>query len=533
MMAATHTGAETGFNLEQAKKILRRRAAWLYVPAALAVLVSLGLALGLPPRYEASTTLLIEPQGIPEKLVETTVVQDKEARFHNIRLQILSRDNLSANIDEFDLYPSIRAPREELVERMRLDVTIEPILPQIVDPRRPLEIDSFRIAYRGSRPDVVAAVANQLAREFIRENLDVRASDAEDTSDFIEAELAARQAELSSVAQEITAYKEKYLGELPEQLESNRRAVERMTALLTQQRGALDVAQRQVSVLRQQIREHRVSGASAQDDPVRRKSALELQLNNYRSWGYTGKHPDVVAARAEIAELDRRIAAQESEGGPRIMSPQEAQLQAELRNYQVQVSVLRGEIGEASQQIADYERRIESAPRRTVELGRLEASAESLMSLIQTLQVKKAEADIARSMELKQKGERFRVIESAVPPEWPYSPNRPLVFVIGTFLGLMAGAALLVFREVADRSYHSAVELQENLGLPVLATVPVIRLPGELAERRARNLRLGLSGAAVLLVLLFGGLVLYYVRGDAPTGVRATPEVAAGQHGDV
>ena len=58
------------------------------------------------------------------------------------------------------------------------DITIEPILPPIVDPRRPVEIDSFRIAYRGQTPDTVAAVANELAREFIRENLEVRSADA-------------------------------------------------------------------------------------------------------------------------------------------------------------------------------------------------------------------------------------------------------------------------------------------------------------------------------------------------------------------
>ena len=79
-MAATQTGGETGFNLEQAGKILRRRAWWFALPAALGVVLGLGLAVGLPPEYEASTTVLIEPQGIPEKLVETTVVPDKEAR---------------------------------------------------------------------------------------------------------------------------------------------------------------------------------------------------------------------------------------------------------------------------------------------------------------------------------------------------------------------------------------------------------------------------------------------------------------------
>ena len=47
-MAATQTGGETGFNLEQAGKILRRRAWWFALPAALGVVLGLGLAVGLP-----------------------------------------------------------------------------------------------------------------------------------------------------------------------------------------------------------------------------------------------------------------------------------------------------------------------------------------------------------------------------------------------------------------------------------------------------------------------------------------------------
>jgi len=69
-------------------RIFQRRFAWLVVPSVVGVVVAAIVALALPPVYTASTTILIEPPGIPDRLVETTVVQDKEARFHNIRLRI-------------------------------------------------------------------------------------------------------------------------------------------------------------------------------------------------------------------------------------------------------------------------------------------------------------------------------------------------------------------------------------------------------------------------------------------------------------
>jgi uncharacterized protein involved in exopolysaccharide biosynthesis len=301
---------------------------------------------------------------------------------------------------------------------------------------------------------------------------------------------------------------------------------------LAQKRAELEVADRQVRMLKDQVQAVQIASTSAEEDPVRRRSSLELQLNVFKSRGFTEKHPDVVAAKAEIAELDRQIEEEGEDGKKRVVSPQEAQMMRELRNYRVQSDVLKGEIELIAQQIEAYEVRIESTPQRAAELGGLEEAAVSSAELIRTLQLKKAEADIARSMELKQKGERFRVVESAVPAESPVSPNRPLVFVVGTFLGVMMGAGLLVFREMADRSFYSVPELGDALGLTVLAAVPVIRLPGEMAERRARHLRWGLSTAVLAALLLAGGLVIYSTRSGV-SDVDPTPEVAAGHRGDV
>lgn len=530
---AGNPAPETSLNVEQVRRIFRRRGRWFLIPVALGVAVSLGLALGLPPRYEAATTVLIEAQGIPERLVETTVVQAKEARFHNLRLQILARDNLSGIIDEFGLYATMNVPREEVVDRMRLDISIEPILPAIVDPRRPVEIDSFQIAYRGGQPEVVAAVANRLAREFIRQNIEVRAADAEDTSEFIDTELTQRRADLDDLSQAITKFKEEHLGELPEQLADNRRAAERLNFALSEKRAQLDVARRQVNVLQRQLHELRIATSSAEDDPVRRRSMLELQLNLFRSRGFTDKHPDVIAAEAEMAKLDGIIEEREQTGNRRSVSPQEAQMLRELRNYRVETTVVEQEVEALTADLETYQARIENTPRRTAALSAMEENAAGLAELIRTLQVKKAEADIARSMELKQKGERFRVIEWAEPPESPVSPNRPLVFVIGTFLGLMFGAGLLVLRELADRSYHSAADLQQALGFPVLAAVPVIRLPSEIAERRARQLRWGISCAALAALLIVGGLFFLYASSDPSPNPSSAEMGFSGRRGDV
>ncbi len=129
--------SDFGFSLEDLSGIVRRRFWWFGVPAGLGALLGLILALSWPAEYEAASIVMIAPQGVPERLISSTVSSNTEARYGQIKLQILARDNLSSINDEIELYADEQSttPREELVARMRGALTIEPLPPAIVDPR--------------------------------------------------------------------------------------------------------------------------------------------------------------------------------------------------------------------------------------------------------------------------------------------------------------------------------------------------------------------------------------------------------------
>jgi capsular polysaccharide biosynthesis protein len=46
---------------------------------------------------------------------------------------------------------------------------------------------------------------------------------------------------------------------------------------------------------------------------------------------------------------------------------------------------------------------------------------------------------------------------------------------MGTVIGLMAGFGLAWFRESLDQSFHSVPEVEEYLGIPVIATIPSLK----------------------------------------------------------
>lgn len=526
--------SEAAFSIADLALIFRRRILWFATPAGLGILAALALAIGLPSVYEAETTILIEPPTIHPDLVTSTVVSDKESRFQQVRLRLLARDSLSEIIEEYELYAKADTPMEPRVEQMRNETTIEPILPQIVDPRRPVEIDSVRIAFRHGDPVTSANVATSLAREFIRLNIEARSADAQGTSDFLGAELRREEQELGRVLDEIRAFREKHAGELPDQLLMNRTNLDRLKRDLARIQGDHQEAVAQVQLIQAQLQEVR-SASGGEESPQQRKEMIEAALSSYRASGYTDKHPDVILAKAQLAEVERDMAerAADEHAAPAPASRLEERLAVELRNATVAAQVKAQEIEATHEEVAMYQVRIENTPKRQAELGQLEAKALAMENAIAEFRQKKARADLAKSLEAKQKGEKYRVIESAEPPESPVSPNRPLVFVIGTIAGLTVGFAALVLREVTDGRVYTISELHDTLPIPVLAAVSNIRLASEVAEMRARVRRWSLSGAAALVVTaLIGGAVYFYLSAEPPPAAGA-PATAGTGAGDV
>ncbi len=528
-MPAIQQQQELGFSLGDLVSVFRRRIAWFVSPAVVGLIGALVVALVIPPVYEAETTILIEPSTVRDEFVRSTVVADKEARFEQTRLRLLARDALATIIQKkgHELYAGEAIPMEEKVDLMREEVTIEPILPAIVDPRKELEVDSVRIAFRHDDPIEAASVANDLAREFIRINIEARNADAQGTSDFIAAELAREETELAKILAEISDYQAKHDGELPDQLVQNRLTLDRVSRELAEKQASLEAARAQVSLIQRELITLRGGGGETENTPGRRKQAIETSLANMRANGLTDKHPDVIAQTAELVEIEKMItanAAASDGASASAISPSEARVLQEQRDNQVKVNVLSLEVERLSDEIATHEARIAATPNHQAELGQLEARAVAHERAIQDFRQKKALADMAKSLEAKQRGERYRVIESAEPPESPVEPNRPLVFAIGAILGLVAGIAALVVRELTDQRLATLADLQAAIPLPVLGSVSLIRLPAEIAEMRARIRRWSLGGAAAAVVMLLVGSAVWFFATRPPA--EAAPEEA-------
>src|SRR5438270_8647404 len=89
--------------LEYCRLILRYR--WAILLGTLVLTLGFTIIIGrLPNVYQATTTILVDPQQIPEKYVSPAVASDPSDRLNIITQQVLSRTRLQSVIDDLDLY---------------------------------------------------------------------------------------------------------------------------------------------------------------------------------------------------------------------------------------------------------------------------------------------------------------------------------------------------------------------------------------------------------------------------------------------
>ena len=526
---------DQGFDLKDVRGLVRRRAPLALATAGALLLLSIVVAAFLPNQYEAYTTLLIEPQSISKKLVEGGAEEgDLNNRLHLMTMTIFSRPRLSKVIDDLKLYPELSKTktREEVIEYMRDHLRVEPVLPELEQGRvqhtRDTEINTFRLFFRHESAELSSAVANRLANDFIEEHIKERVQVSGDTSDFIENELTRLQSRIQEVEGKIAAVKAQNPGRLPEDLDAKQRLLEQAMMNLRGAQRDLAEAESDEAFYRQQALTAGLATPTLTDEanPARRLQVLEIQLGEARARGLTEKHPDVMAILQEIESLKQKVAATDGDGTSMSLPQQNAE--AERRRAALRAESAKQEVGRISEQVQDVQNRINDTPRVAEDLAALDREYKHLYESYQDFSSKRLEAGVAANMERRQKGEQVRVLESAVPPPDPSSPNRLLIVAMGLVLGLGMGAGLAVLTENLDSSFHGPRDLQSALKIPVLAAVPAILLDADRQAQRRQRLRRTAATVVVTLFVLIGsaGGYLWVNGGGGSQGGAEPAEVA-------
>ena len=526
-------------------EIALKRRWYIIIPFCLSMLTGIYLAVTLPRLYEAKTLIFVQPQRVPTDFVRSIISVDIDSRIRTISQQILSRTNLEKIIENFNLFsePKLTSMFMEdkvgdLRKRIRIDVT------KARQARRK-DADAFSISFKGQDPEKVMKIANALATYFIDENLKVREAQAVGTSDFLKDELGSMRNRLVALEESLRKYRVTYMGELPEQLETNLRILDRLQDRLNTKQESLRSAKSALVVLEKQISDaqelYRGVTSLESGKIVEHEMSDQAKLNLLKKERsdllarYTDRHPDIIRQKKIIDDLEAKIQNENQEAAQEL-PPGQANNKETFKETSIiadkytstlmkqrleiinEIKIIQTDIAKLTQRSHMHQKRVENTPKREQELLSLKRDYQNIKDTYDSLLSRKLEAELAVNMEKKQKGEQFRIIDPARLPKKPVSPDMKKLFLMTLAAGLGIGCVLVFLLEYLNTSFNRFEEIEPFLGIPVLATIPSIINPRNVKKRKI-SMALSIISIMFSFVLLAGFAFLTF------NGVDQTKEL--------
>lgn len=432
-----------------------------YVLFCFIVMLAVGVtaAFVLPRTYRSTATLLVQSQDLPTTIVEAPTNGAVEQRIARIRQQVLSRGDLIQLIEQNDLYPDERRtqPLSKIIEKMRAATNVG-ALSSDIGQQSGTQNNTIAIAMSFDYSD--PAKTQAVLQSFVTKFLSMSSEDVEDqaslTVRFLQDQATKLQSQISGIEGQITALKSRNGAALA----SNGAPPLIDTGSFSAQIASLQSENRQL-----------IAASRKGGDGDGALAQAEAQLAAAQSQ-YSDSHPDVIAAKEKVKEL--RQMAQASNSGSTIQQ----QISANNASIHQLMEQRDGMLARANAQIAGQAR----APAIEEQAMQLENQAATLRTQYQGVSENLLKAQNSARMASEQRAERLTLVEPANLPDHPFSPNRPLLIAAGAAAGLGLGLLLALGMEFLSRPVRSPKQL-ENLGIPVIGVVPLIKSKSESSSR--------------------------------------------------
>ena len=479
--------------------ILRRRSWLLILPAAIGVVVGYTVSLALHARYTSHTVVLVEQPVVPDDYVKPVVSEDLNQRLASMQEQILSRTRLQHLVEQFGMYKEdvSKVPMEVLVARLQKSIAVKPLNP--TQGTQPTALPGFNVDVTLGEPWLAQRVCTEITSMFMEQNLRLRQQQAEDTTQFLGAQLEEAKTKLDEQDAKLADFQSRYVGELPENEQNNLTLLMGLSPQLEAATQAVNQAREEKafveSMLSQQLAAWDSSQKGQNPETLEQQLAKEQEQLLSLQQRYTDKHPDVVKLKNDIAELQKRI--QDSatkkqkepiEAGTKNLGlepPEIQQLRAQLHQSELAVAQKQEEQAHLQEQLRTLQSRLQLSPKIQQQFKSLTRDYQTALGFYNDLLKKRNESQMATELEHRQQGEQFRVLDAPSYPERPSFPNRSLFGLGGLGAGLIAGLGLVQLAEWRDKSMRSKQDVEIYLRLPILAQISVMK--PNLRQKNGRN----------------------------------------------
>lgn len=437
------------------RSILIRK--WLVISIILiGVISAAGYTLWQVPQYRSSVTIEILKKD--DSIIEGVGIgQDNvaDATFMATQYELLRSRALAERVAEvLDLPSDARYANQDAKRSRRLEAATQAVLfgSGVAPVRRSRVIE---ISYTSIHPSEASRIANAIAENFIESNMERKYNATAYARRFLEERLASTKRLLEDSQRKLVAYaQDKGIIELGAEGAPSLDA-----SSLIALNDALAQAQSERISAEQTYREA-VSNPLTREfigdevlAPVKeRRSKLVAEYEENLSL-FKPDYPDMLKLSARIQSLDREIEATKNGLVGSLETAYRAALGRE-QSLQSRVDGLKEEVQDLRNRRIEYE-----ILQREVDTTRSQYEA-----LLQRLKEVSFASGVANS--------QVSIVDRAVPPTRPFSPNLKLNVAIGFAASLLIGVGLALVLGFFDDTIKTPEDVEEKLGLPTFGVIP-------------------------------------------------------------
>lgn len=433
-----------------------------------------------PERYEAKSTVFIERSVLDNLFQGMAVTRSIEDRLRVLSYALNSRSLLQKVIQDLDVdLVGEAGSTAAMVERFQRNTEINV-----------KDADLFTITYRDENPRLAQDYVNTLIRKYIEENLSSSREGSYGANRFLQEQMEHFRARLQEAEGRLTAYRRQqhYLIGMDESV--------LMGELRTLGASLEELGIRKNELLaRQQVLNRGAQGSASSTEYLaelqRRRDQLLLT--------YTERYPEVQLVDAEIAQVRQALRT----GKAPEFTLENSSVEASLVAIELDALLKREE--QLRRDLDERKAILSSLPEKRRVLNELERDRNALRETYDQLVTRYGRSEVSVQMELQDKAGTFRIVDPAMLPQVPISPNRIPLLLLCLAGGIGIGFVVVYALDYFDSSLKGIDEVQA-IGLPVLALIPKVTTMEERVRERKKTVALTAFVAAYLagftLVLL-------------------------------
>ncbi len=433
---------------------LKARKLAFIIVLTLFVAAAIAMSLILPKRYTSTASVVIDVKS-PDPIAGMVLPGMMTPAYMATQLEIIRSDRVAQRVIQalrLGEQAQLRADWEESTGRQgNFMAWLSELLLRNLDVVPSREANVFHISYTAVDPNFAAAMANAFVKAYLDTNVELRVDPAKEYTNLFESQAKILRERIQQAQSRLSAYqKEKGLIATDERLDiENSRLNELSSQLVAIQAMSAESNSRKAQTSS--------SSAEVLNNPLVASlkgdlSRQEARLNELNA-RLGAAHPQVVELQANISELRSRI---DSEIGrvatsvgiiDKVNSSREAQTRAALEQQRQKVLKLKEQRDEAAAMMRD---------------------AEDAQRAYSAVQARFSQT----SLESQGNQTNVSMLRAATPPAFHSSPRLTLNTAIAIFLGVNFGIGACVLLEVFDKRLRTAEDIQDRIGMPVMATLP-------------------------------------------------------------